>query len=268
MSIVASVKVYDGIVIGAESMTQVFANAGGQPQYIKSYTHAQKIFQIASLPVGVLTYGGGNIGNRSMESFAHEFSQLERLDVGNLEKTVEAISGRLLVFLRRFYDQAFGAVQVDQRPVVGFYLGGYSPDEPLASEWEFVLPQAVAPTRVRPDAMVGASWRGVGIPFTRLFVGVDPRVDQILAGLGVPQATIQALRQAITNQLTSKVAFEGMPIQDAIAFCKHIIDTTISVATFEIGAASCGGPVNIAVITRNGFEWVSKPKFTLSTAQG
>jgi len=267
MSIVASVKVYDGIVIGAESMTQLFANVGGIGQHIKSYSHAQKIFRIADLPVGALTYGGGNIGNRSMESFVHEFSQAERQRAED-EKTVEAITTRLLNFLRDYYHRGFGNLPEPQRPVIGFYVAGYSPNQPLASEWEFVLPHAQAPARARDDQLVGASWRGVGVPFTRLFFGVDPRVDQILTGLGMNQATLVRFRQAVNEQLMSRVAFDGMPIQDAITFCKYILDTTIGAATYEIGVPSCGGPVNIAVITRAGFEWISHPKYTLPTAQG
>lgn len=267
MSIVASVKVYDGIVIAAESMTQLQANVGGQVQHIKSYSHAQKIFQIADLPIGAMTYGGGNIGNRSMESFVHEFSQLERQDAA-AAKTVEAVTQRLLVFLRGHYDPAFAALPEAQRPVIGFLLGGYSPNQPLASEWEFLLPQAQAPVRVREDHTVGASWRGVSFPFTRLFFGLDPRYEQILTGLGVTPAVMTAFKAAAAEQLTTRVAFDGMPIQDAIAFCKYIIDTTIGAATYEIGVPSCGGPVNIAVITRSGFKWVHEPKFTLPTGQG
>jgi hypothetical protein len=131
-----------------------------------------------------------------------------------------------------------------------------------------LLPKATVPVRVRPDETVGASWRGVSLPFTRLYTGIDPRVEQILVGLGVNQTVLEGLKKSIAQQLTTKIAFEGMPIQDAIAFCKFIIDTTIGSAQYEIGVASCGGPVNIAVITRGGFEWVSKPKFALSTLQG
>jgi hypothetical protein len=267
VSIVASVKVYDGVVIGAESMTQLSANINGQVQVLKSYSHAQKIFQIAELPIGVLTYGGGNIGNRSMESFVHEFSQLERGLVDE-PKTVADVTGRLLAFLRNYYNAGFGNLPEPQRPAIGFFVAGYSPGEPLASEWEFVLPQAQAPSRAREDQMIGAAWRGVGVPFTRLFFGVDPRLEQMLIGLGVNQDTIARLRQVVAEQLTTRVAFDGMPIQDAIAFCKFIIDTTIGAATYEIGVSSCGGPVNIAVISRTGFEWVSKPKFTLPVTQG
>jgi len=136
----------------------------------------------------------------------------------------------------------------------------------LASEWEFTLPASQAPVEARPWNMYGASWRGVSIPFTRVLFGVDPRLDQILANLGVAPQVIQEMRRLVSEQLTSKIAFDGMPIQDAIGFCKYIIDTTVGLATYEIGVASCGGPVNLAVISRLGFEWVSKPKFTLPTS--
>jgi len=264
MSIVASVKVYDGIAIGAESMTQLVANVNGQAQYLKSYSHAQKIFNIADFPVGALTYGSGNIAKRSMESFVHEFSQSEKQTPSD-KRTVKDIASRLLAFLREHYDPAFSSVPVPQRPAIGFYLAGYSPGQPLASEWEFVLPTAQAPVQVRPDDGVGASWRGVGIPFSRVFFGVDPRAEQILAGLGVNQKVLESFRIAVSQQLQSKVVFDGMPLQDAIGFCKYIIDTTVGLATYEIGAASCGGPVNIAVISRKGFDWVSRSKFTVST---
>lgn len=273
MSIVASVKVYDGIVIGAESMTQLLANVQtpGAPAgvvqpaiHIKSYSNAQKIFQIADLPVGVLVYGGGNIGSRSMESFVHEFSQQEQtLPEAQADRSVQAIANRLYTFMRGHYDPVFASLPEPQRPAIGFYIAGYSPNQHLGAEWEFVLPQAQQAVRAREDNVVGASWRGISVPFTRLLFGADPRLDQVLAGLNVPAATIAQFRQQVNTQLMSRVAFDGMPIQDAIGFCKFIIETTIGAATYEIGNPSCGGPINIAVIKRNRFEWVHRPAFTM-----
>src|SRR2546427_1881445 len=36
------------------------------PGLVKAYDHAQKLFQIGNLPVGVMVYGSGNIGPRSV----------------------------------------------------------------------------------------------------------------------------------------------------------------------------------------------------------
>jgi hypothetical protein len=262
MSIVASVKVYDGIVIGAESMTQLFANVPGQPQpvCIKAYSHARKIFRVGKF--GVLTFGGGNIGNRSMESFVDEFGDQEDVLPGETDRSVQAVATRLSTFMHGHYDPAFGALPEQQRPQIGFFVAGYSPNQHLASEWEFILPTAQQPMQVRPDGQVGASWRGIQIPFSRLFFGVDPRVEQILTGLGLNQDQLVAFRNAVTTQLRSGVAFEGMPLQDAIGFCRFIIETTVGLATYEMGVPTCGGRILIAVITRSGnFEWVTEPKF-------
>lgn len=271
MSIVASVKVYDGIVIGAESMTQLMATVPGapQPMCIKAYSHAQKIFQVAKMPIGVLTYGMGNIGNRSMESLVHDFSQLEddHKDETRADKSVEAVARRLYAFVNGHYPDNFRAMPEAQRPKVGFFVAGYSSLglEPhhLGAEWEFLIPEMAEPIRARDDNGVGASWRGIHVPFTRLFFGADPRIEGILQGLGVNADILARYRQAVNAQLVSRVAFEGMPIQDAVGFCRFIIQTTIGMATYEIGIASCGGPIHTAVITRSGFRWISPPKIIL-----
>lgn len=261
MSIVASVKVYDGIVIGAESMTQLFANVPGSPQpvCIKAYSHARKIFKVGRL--GVLTFGGGNIGNRSIESFVDEFGDQENSLPGDTDRSVKAVTGRLLIFMRRYYNEGFSAVPEAQRPQIGFFVAGYSPGQPLGSEWEFILPNAQEPVQARPDGAMGASWRGIQIPFTRLFFGLDPRVEQILRELEMDQARIEAFRNRVNSTLRSNVAFDGMPLQDALGFCRFIIEVTIGLSTYEMGVPTCGGRINLAAITHAaGFEWVSEPK--------
>lgn len=258
MSIVACVKVFDGLVLGAESMTQVFANVGGQTQHIKSYSNARKLFQIGSLPVGVLTYGAGNIGNRSIESFLEEFSA--KYTPKDEHRRIDQITAALHKFMREPYDEAFKQVDAAQKPQLGFYVAGYSTGQHLGSEFEFLLPQATPPMPARSDDRLGASWRGVSFPFSRLFVGVDPRIEALLAKVGVSPDTIQKLHELVTQDLTTKVVFDGMPIQDAVGFCRFIIDTTVGTAKYEIGMPSCGGPVHMAVITRTGgFRWVAGP---------
>ena len=269
MSVIATVKVYDGIVLGAESMTQLTQNVNGQAQWVKSYENAQKLFQVANLPVGVLTYGGGNIGKRSIESFVHQFSRAEQARaqdrlVNNqpLESVdVEEISRRFFVFMNERHASAFGQIAREQQPVIGFIVAGYSQDQPLASEWEFILPNDTDIRRVRQQEEVGGSWRGVWAPFTRLLFGADPSLEQRLVTAGATPAEIQRFK-TVMQQVGTVVAFDGMPLQDAIGFCRFIIQTTIGWCTYAIGAAMCGGPVKLAVITPGGgFEWISRPKY-------
>jgi hypothetical protein len=265
MSIVATVKVYDGIVLGSESMTSLTQGIGGQQRLVKAYENAQKLFQVGDLPVGVLTYGAGNIGRRSIESFVREFSRAEK----DLSKNatveqphlvnVEQIARRFHVFMQRSYSEGYGILPIEEQPTMGFVIAGYSDSEHLASEWEFVLPIHPEPQLVRPQMEIGASWRGVSAPFSRLMFGIDPGYEDVLLEDGATAEEIERLRRAVQGGAT-QIAFDGMPLQDAIGCCKFIIQTTISWCTYALGIATCGGPIKLATITSNGFEWVTRPK--------
>ena len=263
MSIVASVKVYDGIVLGAESMTQIYANIPehGQ-QLIKAYENARKLFQLATLPVGVLTFGAGNIGNRSVESFLGEFSA----DIAKKIKptdSIEKIARRLCDFMRKPYEEAYAQTPIQARPAMGFCICGYW-DGPhhLGSNWEFQFPQMPEPQLMLADDVLGANWRGMHVPFTRLFYGLDPRIGDILSAEGVSPDVLDRVRASAQQMLATQATFDGMPVQDAIGFCKFIIETTIGWARYEIGQPSCGGPIHLAVIAKSGgFQWVSQPTY-------
>lgn len=262
MSVVATVKVYDGIVLGAESMTQVTAVINGQQQLIKAYEHAQKMFHVGEFPIGLLTYGIGNIGRRSIESFVHEFSRAEKtlLSQAGQHVNVQQTAERFFAFMQQHYSEAFGAMPPTQQPGLGFIVAGYSEGEHLASEWEFILPQHNAPQEVRPQNEVGASWRGVGSPFSRLLFGFDPLLEPQLIQAGMPVQEVQRFKN-VASGIATRIAFDGMPLRDAIGFCRFIIQTTIGWCTYAMGAAACGGPIKLATITRGAdFEWITPPK--------
>jgi len=260
MSIVACVKVYDGIVLGAESMTQLTANFNGQAQLVKAYENAQKIFQVAGFPIGILTYGIGNIGRRSIESFVHEFSKTEKAQDPPNPVSVEESAARFYSFMKVHYDEAFNQLPEEARPAMGFLIAGYSADEHLASIWEFVLPQFDGAKPVGDQSAVGAIWKGIWAPFGRLMFGIDPSFEQLLEMDGASPEEIERFRRLVPG-LQTQVAFDGMPLADATSYCKFIIQTTIGWCTYAIGSAACGGPIKLATITPgSGFEWVVRPK--------
>jgi hypothetical protein len=246
VSIVASVKVYDGVVLAADSATTIQSVINGQITVVKSYQHANKLFQIGKLPIGVLIYGLGNIGNRSIESFVLEFSKLKELELTS-DKSVEEIAILFKDFIKEFYDKEFSALVIEKQPVLGFYFAGYSDGDSLANEWEVVFPSNIIPKKVRDDSACGASWRGIADPFARIYNGVDNKIINELIikyKLDVNEVT------EISNKYRTSVIYNGMPVQDAIDFVKYILSTTIGYTKFQIGIQSCSDPIDIIVITK------------------
>jgi hypothetical protein len=102
MTIIASVKVRDGLILATDSMTQISRSLPGQtPTAFKSYENARKLFQVGQLPIGVMTYGLGNIGERSIEGLMLEFSTKV---VGQRTK-VESVAKALFDFVKAKSDE-------------------------------------------------------------------------------------------------------------------------------------------------------------------
>jgi hypothetical protein len=225
---------------------------GGQPVTLKTYSHANKVFNVGSLPIGVLTYGIGNIGHRSIGSFILEFGKRY---LGNGTHTVEQVAIDLYRFLNENYEHQHAGVEAPSRPALGIYVAGYDSHGSLATEWEFVLPTDVGPRLVRPAEQFGASWRGMDIPFTRLFFGLDPRSRQDLG---------DAKYTELTQRYQFPVICDPMPLQDAIDFAKFILQTTVGMSRFMVGSAICGGALDVAAIAESEsgatFTWVNHKK--------
>lgn len=260
MSIVSTVKVYDGLVMAADSSAQIIGQdiSTGAKGIIKTYDYSNKLFQFRDFPVGVLSYGIGNIGSRSIQSLLFEvFGDSEKIGFGELieETRVKYIAEEALAFFKGKYDEFFKDYADDEKPYLGFIVGGYSGSSFHAEEWEFVLPKLEDIVEVRPKEHFGASWRGVSIPFTRLYRGIDPRIENKLREEGVSEEIIAKIH----HSFESKFIFDGMPLQDAIDLARFIISSTIEMARFEMGPPACGGPIDIAVITPdNKFNWIQK----------
>jgi hypothetical protein len=254
MTICASVKVRDGLVLGTDSMTQIWGHdMSGNRGIVKAYSNARKLFPICELPIGAITYGIGNLGPRSVQGFIRDFNSSY-----SGRDDVESVSQELYDFFNRAYRDQFGDTPGAR---LGFFVAGYSPDQPFPEEYEFQFPQDQEIQRVRPIDQFGASWRGVQLPFTRLYKGYDPRVIEDLKNIGVSE---EAVRE-IVQKYESPVVYDGMPVQDAVNFTVFILETTIGLATLELGVPSCGGPLQIAtVLPEAGFKWIKEPTLTVT----
>lgn len=251
MTIVASVKVRDGLILATDSMSHIYGTGpDGSQQFYQAFENSRKLFQIGELPIGVMAYGLGNVGERSIEGLMLEFAEV----VGNRTK-VESVAKALFEFIHTKY-VAEGYADVDEPPDLGFYLAGYSPRSHFPDEWEFTLPRDPEPIEVRPENAFGASWRGVEAPFTRLWGGFPLRLPARLEERGWSQEEIEELLAEM--QATTMIG--GMPVQDAINFAVYILRVTIGFTEFSLGVPACGGPLQVATILADrDFQWIEKP---------
>lgn len=254
MSIIVSVKVRDGIVLGSDGMTQIYAKgSGGTVGVAQTYSNARKLFRVANGKVGVMTYGAGNIARRTLQGLIEDFNELIIKEAKTYD-SVKKIATKLSEELVKEYNLHLANVKDEEKPLIGLFIGGYSEGSAFPEEWEFVLPKQLSPKQVRPIDACGTSWRGVGLPFSRLYNGIDPRIVNDLKSAGVDEKKIDE----VIGKYRCQVAYDAMPLQDAVNFAHHILRTTVAYTTFEVGPPVCGGPFDIAVITKgDGFKFVT-----------
>lgn len=248
MTIVTCVKVRDGLVLGTDSMAHITRGE----QFLRFYENAHKLFQVGKLPMGVMSYGLGNLGHRSIESLMREFG--ESLE-GRV--SVNTVGKELFAFMKEKYDAlAEGMPEDDELPALGFYLAGYSRGQVFAEEREFQFPRDTAPLTPRDKEQFGAAWRGIEAPFHRLSMGYGFLVRQRLEEAGVADEQVSAL----LDDLAMGVVFDGMPVQDAVDYATFILKTTIGYTTFATDVSPCGGPLQVAtILPDNGYEWLARP---------
>ncbi len=272
MSIVVSVKVGEGLVLAADSVTtvQVLEPKSGTVNVLNTYEYARKVSQVGGLPIGTLTWGIELIGNRNIESLLSEYDNLQlgpRYDKSTGEYKpwkVKEIVDEIFRFMRPQYDEAYGSLPEPQKPILGLLVAGYSHGEFFPEEFRFEFPGHTAAERVRPNKdgrpVYGASWYGQTEAIVRLYKGYDPRLRQVLAEKGVDKKIIDELPRDLAP-LEWKVIFDGMPLQEAIDLAEYLINVVIGSYRFPLGPPTCGGHIDIAVMTHKGFDWVRRKKW-------
>lgn len=272
MTIVISVKVNDGIVLAADSVTSFLENDG---RVRKTYDYANKITNLVKVwPIGAMTYGSGGIGNSSIATLSKDLrKQLDpstntdsRFVLDQRNYSVREVAEKALLFLSEEFDRVYS------EPMQGYFLGyrvcGYSSGASLAESWEVGIDPTgpFGPEPLYPDVngsqSFGPRWAGEPEALDRLILGMSSRALAALEHLGldkdVAADTVSKLRGALYQQLDHP----AMPIQDAIDLAKFLAESAAGFSRFSMRTATVGGPIEVATITKHeGFRWVSRKHF-------
>lgn len=266
MTIAISLHVNDGIVLASDSAASVWARGPDQKTIgvVNVYNHADKVFNLCKeFPIGAITWGSGSIGNSSISTLLKDFRRQVTPTLDQDAYTIEEVTGLFADFV---YSQNYVPAFKDweQKPDLGFMVGGYSAKKDYAEEWKFDIigGTITGPYKVRGENETGMTWNGESEAITRLYFGHGAGLPTILSNAGIDKPKLEEIMQLINQHLAVPFVVAPMPIQDAIDIAAFFVNLTVEFSRFKPGAPTVGGPVDIASITKHeGFKWVRRKHY-------
>jgi hypothetical protein len=268
VTIAASYVSREGVVLGADS-TSTFTLE--QNHYLN---HSQKIFEIGEdSTLAVVTWGLGRLRDVSYRTFtAHLADDLKKTP----PTSVSDVATRWIELLWPEYEAAFVDEIKQAKELVwkgksrtpeedqefsdlgewgtGFCIAGHclSDRKPEAFEISFDVRQGKpGPT---PITQHFPTFWGAPNLIERFIYGLDWRLFSDIVQSGKWSGSAQDLAKMMSNYALKT---PELPIREAIDFIHASIYSTIKGLKFSRYAQTCGGPIEIAVITSDRhFRWV------------
>jgi hypothetical protein len=252
MTIAICIRVGEGVVVAADSATAL--TAGGGIAHI--YQSARKLIQPhRQLPLGMVTYGQGTLGDQSIAQLAHGLRlSLEAGGQWQLDPhhyTVQDVAERVRDYYRQRIDEAVGVHPLQAR--LGFLISGYSANEEMPRTYEVLLDavNTEGPTPVDPGQNWSLTYRGFEDPLDRLVNGATSIAKAVLSSTQVGSL-------ALTGSGRQFVRAE-MPLGEAIKVAHWLTDYVVGALRFGPAAEIVGGAIDIARISpEDGFVWVQQ----------
>jgi hypothetical protein len=288
MTVAVAFNAAEGVILGADSAITLNDTNGA---VVKTYENATKIFQLGDKPIGLATFGLGSLGNRIIGSYIREF---ERKDPGGvvsgkatMEDTVEELrnffyqqyQNTVVLQLEEQHKKKFFEIPLDKRPILGFALGGFSTDAYLSEVWHIVIPQNEKPkssTLMTGPGDFRPSWYSLCEPIIRYHNGVDRGALNDLLSYFRKLRGAQ-LSEVENNELTAilkkyeyQIPFGAMPLGEAIAYVKFLVEMVIYHYRFAVGAPIVGGKVQLGLVSYRGkkFRILSSDEISFDIPEG
>ena len=263
MTIIVSVKINDGVVMAADSAS-TFPNG-------QIYLHTNKITNLVKgLPIGVMVTGAGGIGSESIETLCKDLrTRLSGFDKTHEDWKLDAETFTMSQVADRTLEMfSAKAAAADQEVWMLLRLCGYSVGRPLAEVWDLVVTNkpGVSPpskTQLQAESSFGPRWTGETEALDRLVLGLGSRFAVIAQDLGLTAEQAEDAQQKMYAGMYEMLYLNAMPVEDAIALARYMVDVTSGFMKFAVKRPkTVGGPVEIATITKHeGFRWVQRRHF-------
>jgi hypothetical protein len=263
MTIAVALKVRDGIVLAADSATTLTVGNG----VANIYNHANKVVNLRKgKPIGFMTWGLGGFGSASIATLAKDF----RAEVWPSKFETSYNVHDVAVAVREHFVSAAGdTLQRVPEEVrgFGFLVAGHAPNQHLGEAFVVEVNPATAEWRDPVEVLAGEEgivWYGDPRWIQRLILGFDVSGLSIalVDRLGLDQAQLPQVVDAVRAETEAPFTNPAMPIQDAINLGGFLVDVTKGAVAFTPGAPTVAGLTEIAAVTKHeGFKWVSRKHY-------
>lgn len=258
MSLVVSLRIPDGIILAVDSLMTFQTQAVPMEEFVRcpsceakiphslvspppsilapGSSNFQKLFCIKKRSIGLAVFGMPFLTGRTIESHIRDF---EKKVFEN--ETVDRVVAKVEEYFRAELNKEVGNIEnIPERQFpVGFQLAGY--DEQETNTGKTFSIEIGRTSRIEP-----LHTKGYGCS-----ISGDQRV-------------ILKLWKEDPNIPLPMPPFHLLPLQDAIDYAMFLIDTTIKFQKFTPMTPTCGGNIDVAIITHHsGFQWIKKKELTI-----
>lgn len=265
MSLGIVIKGPEGVVLAAESRVTLSAQQADGTKIRVNFDNATKLLHFSEphTTVGVVTYGLAAIGLRTAHSFLPEFE-------ANLPKERLSVQGFAKCFSDFFIKQWQTVMPSDyQGPNMIFVVGGFNENEAYGRVFLIDIPRMPEPVEQYQDpGLFGITWGGQREFVDRLIQGYDHRLPEILSkAVNLPPEQIRIMKEVL-DSLQMQLPLAAMPLQDCVDLAIFFVRTTIGAQRLTVGIRGCGGPVDVAIITRReGLRFVQRKQIIGESGQ-
>jgi len=257
MSLGIVIKGPEGLVLAAESRVTIGAQMQDGQKVHANFDNATKLLSFSGENghTGVVTYGLAAIGLRTAHSFMPEFEDRlppkKRLAVQDFAKSLSDF----------FMEQWKAAMPPDfPGPGMTFVVGGFNEGESYGRVFLVEIPGSPDPVeQQRNPGEFGITWGGQREFVDRLIQGYDEGLlDIVSRTLEIGPEQVQSLKKSL-EVLQMRIPLPAMPLQDCVDLAIFFIRTVVTAQRLTVGIRGCGGPIDVATITRwEGLRFVQR----------
>ena len=247
-----------------------------------------KLFDLSPLPMGAMFTGVTSIGDRTIGKMLSEFKEREGASAPGSEQsnyTVRSLGDRLREFLRQYYASIYP--QAHMQPELELIIGGYDKLSHLPSLYRIDVREDTIVEIFSVESPFGVAFGGQNDWIQRIVFGTD-QDNQVRLAQRAQDLLLEYHRlisEAIVNagitfevpgpdswgdelKLFNSWNLNGLDAniadfseQNAIDCVDFFIEIMLRVQAVSSRLPTVGGDINIAVIRKDGFRFVSRQEW-------